>query len=153
MDYELGPDWRLAEVSPRYPRLSTDRDPATRHNLGWVTPRARDVKRIRVHVELALSEVLQRTDNEIGRTHEDTEKGVPGTKGRLAQAEARHAEVTAPRHRRRGELEKQAAITLQGVERLASALILPRARERDCPHHALRRVRPLPNENRSATAH
>ena len=84
-----------------------------------------DVKRIRAHVELALTEVLQRTDNEIGRAHEDAGKGVAGAKGRLAQAEARHAEVTARRDRRRGELERQAAITLQGVERLASVLILP----------------------------
>ena len=38
MDYERGPDWRLGGVSPRYPRLSTDRDTATRHNLEWVTP-------------------------------------------------------------------------------------------------------------------
>ena len=81
--------------------------------------------RISEHFELALTEVLLRTDNEIGRAHEDTEKGVPGAKGRLAQAEARHAEVSARRDRRRGELERQAAIPLQGVERLASVLILP----------------------------
>ena len=87
--------------------------------------RSADVKRIRAHVELALTEVLQRTDNDIGRAHEDAGKGVAGAKGRLAQAEARHAEVTARRDRRRGELERQAAITLQGVERLASVLILP----------------------------
>ena len=240
MDYEHGPDWRLARVSPRYPRLSTDRETAADHNLEWVTPghplfealrrhalgaaretfasgacfhsleheaparldfyraqavdglgrvvqerlfaveldrngkptlrepdmlgdlapapvpgdlpavaameepsdwlskhvlvpfveevrdeRNADVKRIRAHVELALTEVLQRTDNEIGRAHEDSAKGVAGAKGRLAQAEARHAEVTARRDQRRGELERQAAITLQGVERLASVLILP----------------------------
>ena len=87
--------------------------------------RSADVTRIRAHVELALTEVLQRTDNEIGRAHEDAGKGVAGAKGRLAQAEARHAEVTARRERRRDELERQEAITLQGVERLASVLILP----------------------------
>ncbi len=261
-DYERAPDWRLGGVSARYPRLSTDRDTATRHNLEWVTPghplfealrrhalesardsfasgacfhslehksparldfyraqavdglgrvvqerlfavemdedgapavrepdmlgnltptsvpenlpavaamgepsiwlsehvlvpfveevrheRTADVSRVREHVELALTEVLQRTDNEIGRAHEDTEKGVPGSKGRLAQAEARHAEVTARRDRRRGELEKQAAITLQGVERLASALILPHP-ERGASE--VRRHRPLPETEMTA---
>ena len=262
MEYARGPDWRLGGVSPRYPRLSTDRDTATRHNLEWVTPghplfealrrhalesardafasgscfhsldhqaparldfyqaqavdglgrvvqerlfaveldqdgtptvrepdmlgnlspapvpenlpsvaaigepsawlsdhvlvpfvkevrreRAEDVKRIRAHVELALTEVLQRTDNEIGRAHEDTAKGVPGAKGRLAQAEARHAEVTARRDRRRGELEKQAALTLQGVERLASALILPHP---DRSASEVRRHQPLPETEMTA---
>ena len=262
VDYERGPDWRLGRVSPRYPRLSTDRVTATRHNLEWVTPghplfealrrhamtaareafasgacyhslehegparldfyraqavdglgrvvqerlfaveldkdgaptvrepdmlgnfapapapgslppvasmgepiawlsehvlmpfvdevrgeRTDDVMRIREHVELALTEVLLRTDNEIGRAHEDTEKGVPGAKGRLAQAEARHAEVSARRDRRRGDLERQAAITLQGVERLASVLILPHP-ERGASE--VRRHQPLPETEMTA---
>ena len=262
MDYERGPDWRLARVSAKYPRLSTDRDIATRNNLEWVTPghplfealrrhsldraheafasgacfhslehaaparldfyraqavdglgrvvqerlfaieldqdgkptlrepdmlgdlapapvpsdlpsvatldepgawlsehvlvpfvdevrseRNADVKRVRAHVELALTEVLQRTDNEIGRAHEDAGQGVAGAKGRLAQAESRHAEVTARRERRRAELERQAAITLQGVERLASVLILPHP-ERGASD--LRHLRPLPETEMTA---
>ena len=109
--------------------------------------RTADVRRIREHVEMALTEVLQRTDNEIGRAHEDREKGVPGAKGRLAQAEARHEEVTARRDRRRSELERQAAITLQGVERLASVLILPHP-EREASE--VRRHRPLPETEMTA---
>ena len=262
MDYGRGPDWRLGRVSPRYPRLSTDRVTATRHNLEWVTPghplfealrrhamtaageafasgacyhslehegparldfyraqavdglgrvvqerlfaveldkdgaptvrepdmlgnfapalapgslppvasmgepsawlsehvlmpfvdevrreRTDDVKRIREHVELALTEVLQRTDNEIGRAHEDTEQGVPGAKGRLAQAEARHAQVTVRRDRRRAELERQGTITLQGVERLATVLILPHP-ERGASE--VRRHQPLPETEMTA---
>ena len=106
-----------------------------------------DVKRIREHVELALTEVLQRTDNEIGRAYEDAEKGVAGAKGRLVQAEARHAEVNARRDRRRSELERQAAITLQGVERLASALVLPHP---DRGASEVRRHQPLPETEMTA---
>jgi len=37
-EYERDPDWKLAELALRYPRLSTDRDTAEEHNLEWVTP-------------------------------------------------------------------------------------------------------------------
>ena len=66
---------------------------------------------------------LERIDQEIGRASEDLEKQVVGAEGRLAQAEARHDEATARRERRRRELGQQKALTLQGVERLASALV------------------------------
>ena len=72
-----------------------------------------------------LTEVIQRADEEIGRAAEERENNVVGAEGRLAQAEARHAEVMARRDRRRDEFERQRALTLQGVERLASVLILP----------------------------
>src|SRR5262249_37231887 len=36
--YELQPDWKLAPLVDRYPRLSTDRETADRNNLEWVTP-------------------------------------------------------------------------------------------------------------------
>ena len=38
IEHGRGPDWRLGGVSPRYPRLSTDRETAVEHNLEWVTP-------------------------------------------------------------------------------------------------------------------
>ena len=37
-NYELEPNWKLAELSNRYPRLSTDRNTAEENNLEWVTP-------------------------------------------------------------------------------------------------------------------
>jgi superfamily II DNA or RNA helicase len=94
--------------------------------------RLSELDRIAAHVELSLTEVLQRTDDEIGRASEDVDKGIGGAEGRLAQAETRHAEVLARRERRRGELKRQRALSLQGVERIASALILPHP-ERDAP--------------------
>ena len=84
-----------------------------------------EVDRIAEHVELSLKEVLQRADDEIGRADEEVDEGVTGAEGRLAQAENRHAEVRERRERRREELKRQRAVTLQGVERLASALVLP----------------------------
>ena len=87
--------------------------------------RLAEVDRIADHVELSLTEVLQRVDLEIGRASEEQAKQVTGAEGRLAQAEARHDEATARRDRRRHELTQQRALTLQGVERLASVLVLP----------------------------
>jgi len=87
--------------------------------------RMEEVKRIGEHVELSLTELLQRADEEIGKATEDREKGIGGADGRLAQAENRHAELLARREFRRQELAGQQSLTLQAVERLASALILP----------------------------
>ena len=98
-----------------------------------------EVERIADHVELSLTEVLLRTDQEIGRATEDTANQVAGAEGRLAQAEARHDEAMARRERRRRELTQQRALTLQGVERLTSVLILPHP-EREAAD--IRRLRP-----------
>ena len=87
--------------------------------------RLEEVDRIAEHVELSLTEVLHRIDQEIGRAFEDMESQVAGAEGRLAQAETRHAEAMARRARRRDELRQQRALTLQGIERLASVLVLP----------------------------
>ena len=106
-----------------------------------------EVDRIAEHIDIALTEVLQRADEELGRATEDVNNGRPGAEGRLAQAEARHDEVRDRRDRRRDELNRQRAVTLQGVERLASALILPHP-EREAPD--LRRLRPHPETEMTA---
>ena len=110
--------------------------------------RSTEVDRIAEHVELSLTEVLHRIDGEIGRAAEDIDKGSAGAEGRLAQAETRHAEALARRDRRREELRRERAITLQGVERLASALILPHP-ERDAPE-VRRHLRPDPETEMTA---
>ena len=111
------------------------------------TDRLAEVERICEHVELSLTEVLQRIDEEIGRAADEVANEVTGAEGRLAQAEARHAEVLARRERRREELKRQRAVTLQGVERLASALILPHP-ERETLD--VRRLRPHPETEMTA---
>ena len=109
--------------------------------------RLAEVKRISEHVELSLTEILQRIDQEIGRAADEVANKVTGAEGRLAQAETRHAEVLARRQRRREELKRQRAVTLQGVERLASALILPHP-ERETLD--VRRLRPHPETEMTA---
>ena len=109
--------------------------------------RSAEVDRVARHVELSLTEVLQRIDQEIGRAADDLQANKTGAKGRLAQAEARHAEVLARRDRRREELGRERAVTLQGVERLASALILPHP-AREAPD--VQRLRPNPETEMTA---
>ena len=89
------------------------------------TDRLSEVDRVSAHVELSLTELLQRADEEIGRAATDVEQKLPGAEGRLAQAESRHAELLARRERRRLGLDRQRALTLQAVERIASVLTLP----------------------------
>lgn len=109
--------------------------------------RLSEVDRVSSHVELSLTELLQRADEEIGRAASDAELKLAGAEGRLAQAETRHAELLARRDRRRIDLDRQRSLTLQAVERLASVLVLPHP-ERDTSE--MRRLRP--NFETEATA-
>jgi hypothetical protein len=59
----------------------------------------------------------------------------------LAQAEERHAELLTRRERRRADLARQRALSLQAVERLTSVLVLPHP-EGNKP--AIRNLRPKP---------
>jgi superfamily II DNA or RNA helicase len=101
--------------------------------------RLAEVDRVSAHVELSLTELLQRADEEIGRAAADVEQELAGAEGRLAQAETRHAELLSRRERRRTDLDRQRALTLQAVERLASVLALPHP-EREAPE--VRRLKP-----------
>lgn len=74
---------------------------------------------------------------------------MPGSEGRLAQAENRHAELWARRERRREEFARQRALSLQAVERLASVLVLPHP-ERDAPD--VKALRPNPETEGIAMA-
>jgi superfamily II DNA or RNA helicase len=101
--------------------------------------RLTEVERVSAHVELSLTELLQRADEEIGRAASDVDQELPGAEGRLAMAESRHADLLTRRGRRRADLERQRALTLQAVERLASVLVLPHP-EREAPE--VRRLKP-----------
>ena len=103
--------------------------------------RLAEVDRVAAHVELSLTELLQRADEEIGRAAAEGEQKVAGAEGRLAQAEARHAELLSRRERRRTDLDRQRALTLQAVERLAGVLVLPHP-AREAPE--VRRLKPNP---------
>ncbi len=109
--------------------------------------RLAEVGRVAMHVELSLTELLQRADEEIGRAAAEVERQVAGAEGRLAQAESRHAELLARRERRRADLERQRSLSLQAVERLASVLVLPHP-EREAPE--VRRLQPNPETEATA---
>ncbi|MDE2973199.1 MAG: helicase-related protein [Gemmatimonadota bacterium] len=109
--------------------------------------RQAEVGQVAEHVELSLTEILQRLDEDIGRAADEVAGGAGGAEGRLALAERRHAEVLTRRERRREELERQRAVTLQGVERLASALVLPHPEGHVLDH---RRLRPHPETEMTA---
>ncbi|MGH6878391.1 MAG: DUF3883 domain-containing protein, partial [Rhizomicrobium sp.] len=106
-----------------------------------------EVERIRRHVEVSLTELIARADLDIGRANEEKDRGVEGAAGRLAQAEQRHDELLRRRERRLEELERQKALSLQGVERIATALVLPHP-ERARPE--LRNLRPNPETEQTA---
>ena len=48
--------------------------------------RTEELQRIAEHVELSLTEVLRRTDLEVGRAQEEIDNGVQGAEGRKTQA-------------------------------------------------------------------
>jgi hypothetical protein len=87
--------------------------------------RLSEVARIEAHVELSLTELLQKADEEIGRVALEIDQRIAGAEGRAALAQARHAELLKRRDRRRRELAQQRSLSLQAVERIACALILP----------------------------
>jgi superfamily II DNA or RNA helicase len=101
--------------------------------------RLSEIERIATHVELSLTELLQKADEEIGKLASEVERKAPGAEGRLAQAESRHAELLSRREKRRLELDRQRALSLQSVERITSVLILPHP-EREAPE--VRRLQP-----------
>jgi superfamily II DNA or RNA helicase len=101
--------------------------------------RLSELDRIADHVELSLTELLQKADEEIGKLAIEVERKAAGAEGRLAQAESRHEELLSRREKRRLELDRQRAMTLQAVERITSVLILPHP-ERKSPE--VRRLQP-----------
>jgi hypothetical protein len=101
--------------------------------------RQAEIERIASHVELSLTELLQKADEEIGKAAADVEAKLPGAEGRLAQAETRHGDLMTRRDHRRRELEQQRSLSLQAVERTTSVLVLPHP-DRDSPE--VRNLRP-----------
>jgi superfamily II DNA or RNA helicase len=109
--------------------------------------RLAEVERVSAHIELSLTELLQRADEEIGRAAAEVEQKIAGAEGRLAQAEARHSELLQRRERRRKELDRQRALSLQAVERIASVLVLSHP-EREAPE--VQRLQPNPETEAAA---
>jgi superfamily II DNA or RNA helicase len=103
--------------------------------------RLAEIERIAAHVELSLTELLQKADEEIGRAATEMEQKITGAAGRLAQAEERHSKLLTRRDKRRRELEQQRSLSLQAVERTASVIVLPHPKAHDPD---VRNLRPDP---------
>ena len=148
-------DFTPGEALEELPALAVAREPTSWLHEHALIPfleetraeRVAEVERISEHVELSLTELLQRADEEIGRAASMVEEKKAGAEGRLAQAETRHGELLARRERRRRDLERQRSLSLQAVERLTSVLVLPHP-EREAPE--VRNLRP--NAETEATA-
>ena len=100
--------------------------------------RLAEVERVASHIQLSLTELLQKADESIGRFADAVDRGDEGAQGLLAQAEARHGELLHRRETRREELERQKALTLQGVDVLTSVLVLPHPRGDEAEFQNLR---------------
>ncbi len=87
--------------------------------------RLSEVTRVAEHVELSLTELLRKADEEIGLAAEAVEVKTQGAEGRLSKAEARHADLLARRERRRVEFAQEQSLSLQSIERIATILALP----------------------------
>lgn len=84
-----------------------------------------EIKRVEKHVELSLKEIIGKADQEIGKLEEEVKLGIAGAEGRLVIAENHQANMIARREKRRKELQQQKSLTLQGVERITSIVVLP----------------------------
>ena len=87
--------------------------------------RLAEVERVTNHLQLSLTELLQKADENIGRFADAVARGDEGAQGLFAQAEARYDELLHRRDTRKEELDRQKALTLQGVDVLTSVLVLP----------------------------
>jgi len=138
-----------APAPDRLPPVATLPEPRAWLNDNALVPfleevradRMAEVERICQHVETSLTELIFREDQRIARLQEDVERGVEGAAGNLRQAEMRQTELIERRNRRREELERQRSLTLQGIERMTSVLVLPHP-EREKPE--VRNLRPDP---------
>ena len=103
--------------------------------------------RVAEHVEMSLTELLQKADDEIGHAKEAVEQKVQGAEGRSAQAETRYAELHHRRESRRKKFQRQRSLSLQAVERITSVMVIPHP-ERETPE--VRRLRPNPETEATA---
>lgn len=87
--------------------------------------RVAEVERILAHIEMSLTELIWKEDTAIGRWAEEADRGVEGAAGNLKQAEDRHSLLMHRRETRRQEMEREKSLSIQGVERITSLIVLP----------------------------
>jgi hypothetical protein len=103
--------------------------------------RVAEIDRIEQHIELSLTELICRVDQQLWDLVQQAERGVPGMEGLLKAAEDRHAALIRRREQRRQDLARQRTLALRDVERITSVIVLPHP-ERNAPD--VRNLRPDP---------
>ncbi len=109
--------------------------------------RVAEIDRIAEHIEISLTELIQKADEEIGKAAMEIEQKAQGAEGRFAMAEERHARLLARREKRRDELQRQRSLTLQALERITSIVILSHP-QKEAPD--VRSLRPDPETEATA---
>ena len=139
-------DLQPAPCPPTPPSVATCNDGLPFLHAGAMSEFLAEVQRERVaeldrvakHIETSLTELISKEDEKLGRYLEEKSRGVEGAAGLEAQTLARMKELEDRREKRRVELVRQRELTLQGVDRIASALILPHP---DRNHPEIRHLR------------
>lgn len=103
--------------------------------------RGDELERVAKHVEISLTELISKEDEKLGRYNYDKERGVEGTSGLIAMTLARIRELEDRRVQRQTELKRQRELSLQGVERMTSVLVLPHPQRDDSTVRNLRQDR------------
>lgn len=98
-----------------------------------------EIKRIENHIELSLTAILEKADQEIGKLEDEARIGIAGAEGRLAIAEKHFDMINLRREQRREELQRQKSLSLQGVERLTSIIVLPYP---ESPSESMKNLKP-----------
>jgi hypothetical protein len=109
--------------------------------------RVTEIDRIEQHIELSLTELICRVDQQLWDLVQQAERGVPGMEGLLKAAEDRHAALIRRREQRRQDLARQRTLALRNVERITSVMVLPHP-ERNAPD--VRNLRPDPETEATA---
>jgi type I site-specific restriction endonuclease len=85
-------------------------------------------------VELSLTEVISKSNQEISKLEYEIQLGVAGTEIRRAIAENHQANIISHRDTRRKELQQHKSLTLQAVERINSIYSTPSPGSSICYH-------------------
>ncbi len=85
-------------------------------------------------VELSLTEIISKSDQEISKLEDEIQLGVAGAEIRRAIAENLQANLISHRDTRRKELQQHKSLTLQAVERINSIYSTPSPGSSICYH-------------------
>jgi superfamily II DNA or RNA helicase len=87
--------------------------------------RQKDLDLVERHVRLCFEELIKKRDEILAKHLLAKDQGDPGVEGLIEIESQKLLELQRRRDRRLGEIKRQRALSLQGIERLGVALVLP----------------------------